>query len=676
MTKRLFSLIVCVFTLVSPLANSQSQQRVKTDLADKYYRQALYFYFQGEPVNALTQVERTKLRFGQLNDHTRLLQAGLQVSLGLHTQAQQSLLQFNHNYLNDTDGQEGQRAPELLLVAQLSLAEQFIEQGKNIEAQQTLASISVMYSRYHPQYTMLNQLAYWPGSGKLIVAEVDTSTAFDEPREDSLFTPYIQLNTALKFIENGDFMQAVDLLNVLKVSTWFAREQTFWQLLFSSALLSFDNASLIDSTPSATEKQSQGINDYAQLLLAQVYVLQEKYESAYFELQSFPQHSPYRESALYLFALAAQESKRYTSAFNIFSLLHKQYPYSHLSWQAGELLAEQLTEQQSLAHGLQAYQLLETFYQQRLTELDGFEQLPYQNIDTANSIWLKQALQSASLSHLYQELVEVAALTKKLQSLQAKSHWLAETISLNQQRKSLLLTSQKHKKQQVLINNLTQQRNELADKLSAVNRVNVINKKTQGNNIQIFGTAFANDVERQWLKRINKSKRSLSYISKHSDKSSVKQQTKLTDYQHRLNRVQGLLKWQLNQQFPERAWQHKKQLKTIDTLLADTQRQQEKNLAMSQSQHSLSKLIEQQLQGSAQVKRLLAKSHQLHEDITSNITNTVNQFIKQERQLIAQHQLSTKRAMANIIETMTVNDSKVEQQLKLSISPQKTEARP
>lgn len=663
-TKRLFFIIVCGLISVNAQANDHEPERVKTDLPNKYYRQALYFYFQGDTINALSEVERTELRFGQLDNKTRLFQAGLQVSLGLHTQAQQSLLAFNINqHNNSVDEQQNLVAPELLLVAQLSLAEQLIEQGKTAQAQQVLANISAVNNSYYPQYRMLSQLAYWPEEGKLLSVTAE-SKANNKSNKDVLYSPYIQLNNALKFIENAQYQQAVDLLQQLKVSTWFVSEATFWQTLFSADLFSFGNDTS-DNILSAGEEQSQAINDYAQLLLAQVYVQQENVEAAYFELQSFPQNSPYSESALYLFAYAAEESKHYTSALNLFSLLHKQYPYSHLGWQAGELLAEQITEQKSLAHGLQVYQVLEEFYQQRLTELTAFEKTNYQRNSSPKSIWLEQALQSPSLSHLYQELAQVAALTEKLQALQQKSYWLAETITLNQQRKAALLAEQKQNKQQVLINNLVQQRDELAKKLAVAVNPPVMSIKAQSNSIEVLGKEFANDVERQWLKRIEAGKRNLIYIHEHSKADNTKQQANIIEYQQRLDRVEKVLKWQLNQKFPQRAWQHQQQLHTIDTLLAATKSQQEKILTISQSQHSLSTLIEKQAQGATSVQALLIKSQRLQDVITNNITNTVTQYINKERQTLAQHLLSTKRAMATILEAMASNDNKVEQQLRL-----------
>ena len=70
--------------------------------------------------------------------------------------------------------------------------------------------------------------------------------------------------------------------------------------------------------------QGQAIQDYAQLLLAQIYISQQRYELAFSELKAFPGESPYEESALFLFAFASQQVNQQDIAFNLLSLLYKK----------------------------------------------------------------------------------------------------------------------------------------------------------------------------------------------------------------------------------------------------------------------------------------------------------------------------------------------------------------
>jgi len=285
------------------------QGLLKTDFADKYYRQALFYYFQGNSSAALTEVARAELRLGELSETSSLFKAGLQLSLGLRSKAVQSLLAFKQKYLN-ANTKQSQNAKELLLIALLSLSEQFIAQGKMIQAQEILANISSVSARYYSQYAMLSQLAYWPEEVDLVEVHIEAQDSSrnvnnsnkESPEiNDGLFSPYIQLNNSLRYIEQEQFEQAITLLKTLKESTWFAAELTFWQALFSADFFSSTTPSLNDGQE-IQKRQSSAINDYASLLLAQIYVQQNQFELAFFELKAFPQHNPYSESALYLFA--------------------------------------------------------------------------------------------------------------------------------------------------------------------------------------------------------------------------------------------------------------------------------------------------------------------------------------------------------------------------------------
>ena len=63
-------------------------------LEDKLYRQALYFYFIGNYGEALKQISLNRQRFNSQSSQSRLFEAGLQVTVGLHHQARQSLYQL------------------------------------------------------------------------------------------------------------------------------------------------------------------------------------------------------------------------------------------------------------------------------------------------------------------------------------------------------------------------------------------------------------------------------------------------------------------------------------------------------------------------------------------------------------------------------------------------------
>lgn len=682
----------------------------KTSLQTKYYQQALYYYFQGDYVNALSIMAQSKLRLKSLDQTSLLFEAGLQVSFGLQEEAKKSLLALDVLLSNTAEQgvllkksvaqnhttRIGNKSDveTLLVITLLSLSEQFITQGENTQAQQTLSKITKISPTYFPQYQVLSQLAYWPATPNLIsispLPHDDSISQQKSVGNDIAHSPYIQLNKALRFIEAQKFQQASALLESIKNMHWQAPEKTFWQLLFSNddsfnekstsdqmANSVSNSSNLLSAKKTMEQRQYQAINDYARLLLAQLYVQQAQYEKAFYELKVFPQHSPYTESALFLFAFSAQQIKQYTISLSLLSLLHQQYPYSNLGWQAGELMASQVVEQKGLAQGWQAYQSVELFFVKRAVNLKQFEQNFSRTEDLLafsitpsdenaisylpSNIWLQQAMEEPTLNNLYQQLIELSALNLQLQKLQDKNDWLVQTIALNKQRKMRIAASQQVITQQALFEQLTIKREDLASVL----------------NLALFdpqrnGFAFANETEQVLLDRINRSKKSLVYITDDSVKKTVRAEyADIADYQQRLARVEAVLTWQLKQQFPERAWQHKQQLAALDKSLQTVEILQNKVIALTDNNPSimnstsLPMIVERQQQGNIQLQSLIIELQQLQSKVSLKIREKVVHYIENQKHLLAKHLLTTRSAMANVLEKMSEQDGKIESQLNL-----------
>lgn len=654
--KTVYISLVLIVTAPYVLANN-NQSAVKTDIADKYYRQALFYYFQQNAPRALIELSRAELRLGELNRSSRLFKAGLQVSMGMESQAQQSLVDFNAQ--QSDGGLAPNNAQELLQVALLSLTEQFLAQGNRQEAQETLLTILEILPQYYAQYAMLNQLAFWPEQPSLL--PIVSNVQVDEKQiEDDLYSPYIQLNNALRYIEQEEELSAINLLKQIKQHNWFAKEATFWQKLFSTNLFSLTQEAVYIKQSQSQKNQSDAINDYARILLAQVYIKQNDFEQAFYELKGFPQHSVFSEYSLYLFALSAQETKHFTRALNLLTLLHDKYRYSHLGWQAGELLSKQITEQQSLEQGLYAYQKLEAFYQQRLSELQTFKQEQHLSDKNIDSAWLLKAIKDPALSHLYQMLEETNVLISQLKGLQNKNDWLAETISLNEQKKIAILASNQHVSEQKQLAGFYNQRNQIAKKINVVPQASAVTSLA----IDFERVKpFANKKERQWLKRINQAKQNIHFIEEH-DKSDTSQGD-IADYQARLMRIEGVLNWQLHQAYPARYWSHKLQLSQLDKLLVQAKNQQDNIQRLSESSRSLAKLKMRQKKTESTNQGLLQSAIQLRETLKQQLVIKLSVFAKDQDEILSQFLLNAKRAMANIVEQMIANDAKVEQQLLL-----------
>ncbi len=677
---------------ISIKANAEQVKLSKTALQDKYYRQALYYYFQGDYVRALSLLDHAELTFNTLTEKGLLFKAGLQVAQGLQQQGQQSLEKLvyaqQHNLQNDQtstirpSAKKNSEAKELFVVTLLALSEQYIEQGEQSLAQQTLQQIRQVPPHYDGQYQLLSQLAYWPDTPKTLIESLAKSQQLEQKTVDTneQYSPYIALNKALAFIEKKHYTEAIALLHNFKaLSVNSPHRKSFWSNLF---LWFNDKQNQNNQANDAQLIEQQALEDYARLLLAQVYVEQQNYDEAFLLLENFPQKSPYAESALFLFALASQEVKQYTMALNLFALLYQKYPYSPLGWQSAALLAKQISQQKSLAHGLKIYQDIEQFYLQQLAKLkqfkDGFDHhddlLTFATTDIKeieqalveitqqkklydtsawllinapqhyqpHSIWLQKALAQPQLKNAYQQLSDLKQLIASIEVLKIKLSELQQIITLNKQRDKKLLTSFSAQKYHDLITSFIAQR----DNLSAI-----LNAAKQQQNADIF----ADELEQKWLGRIEKSRQ---YIYK------IKTFRETEGYEKRLNRVAGVLAWQLQQQYPQRLWQHQKQVKFLNQDLNQLMKQQQQVLFVSQNQPSLTgfSLRYQQLQ--QQINLLQQQVSQKQANVNSRIRSLIADHVAEQQSSLQGYLLNARREMANILEQMSAQDKKITRQLR------------
>jgi len=665
-------------------------------LEDKLYRQALYFYFIGNYGEALKQISLNRRRFNSQSSQSRLFEAGLQVTVGLHHQATQSLYQLQKKQtgadyaaanVDKTQESNSSTSPaQLTLIALLELAEQQIQQGDNKTARQTLSQISQVSNSYSDQYKILNQLAYWPElpTQSVVSPEENNDTAASNRQSSSV--AYIKLNRALLHMERGEFELAKPMLINIKNTFWQPPSKTFWQLLFTP--FSSDNEADFSEKFIDEKNQQQAVNDYAQLLLAQMYVKQERYEAAYYELKNFPQDSPYSESALFIFAFSAQKIKQNTLSFKLFNLMKDRFPYSNLGWQAALLLSTQVVEQMSLEEGMTSYQNAERLYQERLTGLAHFHEffvasedlltfspdkvsvaVPETKFDTeistetpmlffanksysTDSVWLQKALLDNELKADYQALIELDLIRVHLLAQQQKSQWLEDTLALNNKRKAKVFELQQQAHYRSIITELNNKKDRIAK---------IVTEAEAGQQ----GFAFANQAEEQWLVRIKESKQAIAFLDGNKN---------VDEYKKRVKRVEGVLNWQLNQELPERLWQHKKQLKEIDQLLADAEQQRNRFLALADSPSLLSGVGER-ISTSAADRQILLKDVATLRMMTSvKIQKNVQQFVNNQRNILEQHLLTSRHEMAAVLERMAKYDKRVERQL--ATPKKKTKAQP
>ncbi|GGQ26630.1 hypothetical protein [Shewanella litoralis] len=668
------ALLTCaLFTQQTVHAAEQTEgsATAKTDLEDKFYRQALYFYFAGDYGSALRQISLNRQRQGIDSDRSQLFEAGLQVAIGLHDQATQTLTRFEQNQTDTGNGSQAKSATspqELLLIALLQLTEQQIDQGDVETAKLTLGRITTVLPDYLEQYHVLSQLAYWPDTPPLTAQVQQKANSEDNTLATNSSAAYIALNQALLHMEQQQYSAAQPILIELKEQQWQAPEVNFWQKLFNP----FAQPDIFDANDQLKPEvqdallQQQAVNDYAKLLLAQLYVANQQYDLAYNELVDFPQQSPYAESALFLFAYSAQQQQQYDLSLKLLTLLQQQYPYSNLAWQAALLSAKQVSEQQSLAQGLTLYQQAEQLYLQKIAEIKQFGETfnDSKNImdfatkanDEQNALltpksdvlaliltqrfntdapWLKKALNDPLLATDYQTLLSLELLSDNIKTQQTNSQWLKDTLALNNQRQARVIEQQKQLAYREMLQSLTAQKQRIAD---------IIAQAEIEQNPQVF----ANPTQQQWLNRIDTSQATLNKLAS---------QRNTDDEQQRLDKVKGVLQWQLQSTFPQQLWQHKQSLKQLTEQLEMLELQASRFSDLSTNPRLLSNFDVRQQQTQTDINKMTFNIEALNLKTSREIRGKISIFTQQQQYTLQQLLLTSRHQMANVLEQMAQADN-------------------
>lgn len=694
-------------------------RKLSEHLSEKFYRQALYFYFQNQPELALRQLYINDEYFSKTPIHTSLFKAGLQISQGLHQEAQKLLTDLSINLSGDAEltNQVSQvksrfieensdsdriksnlQKEELMIIIFLQLAQQKIDQQESKAAKKFLNNIYFIPTKYLTQYYLLQQLIAWPQQPNInnLPLAPTSKKQLTALLNNNTQAPYLILNEALSAMSQQEYVLAEKKLEVLQNFRQQKKPNSFWLQLFSNVFSQKNYSPNSDlqkpsSTPDTIEQLEQqieqnGINHYAQLLYAQLYIEQGLFQQAYDQLNSFPKHTAFSEQALFLFGYSAFKLNKFSNSEAILNTLITDYPYSTFTQQAWALSAEQYIVQNNNHVALDRYLQIEKYYQNKQQELTAFKNTLNTEDDLLNfyqihnikdlklkkdaskhEIWLKASLQHAQVSTAYQQLLSVDVLTKQIEIQQNKSAWLANTIALNNTRQKKIRTSQSQVNYVDLLQQLTDKKAQLSTLLAnakvkvevkaKVKKKDQKTKSSHGNNSGVINLGdeklFANKIERKWLSRIDNSKSSLAFLQK----SKANATTDIDDYQQRLARVQGVLTWQLQQKFPERFWQSQQSLNEFEKLHRKTMQQYKRVDGLLSQKNVIKDLSSKHLLLANNITSLLVKTQQLKRRLNKVLLAQNQLFIENEQRKIQQFLLFNQRAMASVIESLNQQEA-------------------
>lgn len=613
-----------------------TQSNTDAALLQADYRQALYYYFQGDFYNALSQIALIEQRYplglkgiSEPGVDPELLKGGMSLAWGLEDQAKQifeSLLAVDSG---DQVTSEQTRAQAWQL-----LAKALYQKQQYPAAAKALQFLSPELAAEYLDQQSQDELWYLKSQlSGLLSNAYDPEQLRQQMSVDSLYRQYVTYNQALASLEQGQQQQGLALLEELSGKPRSVMDSLFFT--WFSPLYAKDE-----------EEEKLALRDRANLTLGYAYLQQELRPQAKQAFEKVRLDSLDSQAALLGLGWSAAYAKEYQIALSIWDNLKHSSPASEYvleSYLASAYVYEQaFAPTQALAElgqGLHHFQseLVALHSMQEVTSHDSYL-LSLANMQQDQQVAVEKGLYFATIMSDSAFVSSLTVLQENLQLRQILSNWQDELASfrlmLVERRIEMQNRIDSLKDHQSLdkLTDFQQQREQLSSLIAQA-------QQAGGQGLLTSSAALA------WQQRLAKAMLTEQTIQ--LTKKNLGQPALTADYQKRLQRIRGLLLWQDQEDFSERLWDAKKELVAVDELLAQTLKQRQ-NLVSLLSQSPEYNQQEQQIAALQQRvdEQLLASDSlqvQLLEQMKILFKDKLQQHINQLNDYIVQAQLAVVR---------------------------------
>ncbi|GAC15556.1 hypothetical protein GLIP_2935 [Aliiglaciecola lipolytica E3] len=592
-----------------------SVQKCETVMLDKAYQEILYFYFQQDFYQALTQFEviqqacpNALSQISQPGVDPNLLKGGISLAYGLEEQAADI---FNQLLVQVA-------TPETQTQAWFLLGKSLFEKQQYELASSILNKINVNSADEHLQTQDKDQWLYiqsqlfnWQNTQSTNVAR-DNSYWLTELSEDSVYRQYVIYNQGLAQLQSNQYVQAVDTLEQLGTA----------QTSILDTFLGGWWSPLTD----VDQTEMDALRDRANLTIGYAHLKNQQGLKALNAFNRVRLDSLDTDSALLGYGWAAAQREEYQIALSAWQKLQsmpRSNEYIMESYLASAYAFEQAFAptqalnnlQRGLKRFAQEKQMLQS-HQQSIN--DQF----FLNL-AKNKDWSKQIPSHLSEVMLSKDFRNQMTWLEESLALQARfDDWQQRLLTFN-----LMLDERQQeslKRQQAL------KQNDLLSKLAEYEALRDSLKATLANaNLQ--PRILANEEELAWQARLDRAQQ------RHKDITegwlALNQKPLKPRYQARLQRLEGIMIWNAAESLAKRRWQAQKLLNEVDTLIAKTAKQQAQLVA----QLNQTPEYQSQRQRIMQLQQDLAVQQERNQALqTQHLANLNVLFIEQINQQIAQ----------------------------------------
>jgi tetratricopeptide (TPR) repeat protein len=661
-------LLSCCLTLPVIAADSidndaAPEQKV---MLEKHYQQALYAYFQGDVLTALSQFSLLEQRYPQglahIPDYLRkqdiepeLLKGALSLSYGIEDQA----AEIFQRLLADYDSAEKRTQAWFLLGLTYYRQEQWQKASASFKQITEAQASDYLDVQGHDQWIYLQaQLrSLYPDlngvQGNIAISESDKNYWQQALSADSIYHYYLQYNQALATLESGDVQLAIRQLEdlITQPNRGFSQFVRTWlsPLMTESSLTSEEQVE-------AQQQEVYGVLDRAKLTLAYVLLQQDQPQQAYRIFSQIRREGLDGEAAVLGYGWAAAKSDELQNALGIWQSLIQQPRYSEYRLEAYLASAyayeKAYAPRQSVATlraGLARFDeaLLElSEARQYVSQASFLLQLAYDFEPSQPALIKPTSPKSEALRLLVNQLGVSNQFRHHLSALQ-QTQILESRLTDWQQRMAyydLMLDEREEQRLQrahLMLQNqifaqlprLVEQRDELAQTL--------MKAEQQGDAEVLMAPQF-----HQWVARLHEAQQRLQKIE--TLKAQLQQPALKAEYAARLKRIRGTLVWLASEAYPDNRRQAQKALAELDQTLDKANKQQNQLLLELQDRPDYAAQRQQVAAIALRIEQQLQKSRELQRDLVTTLKHELTQLIDQQQDKVKDYILQAQLALVRL----------------------------
>lgn len=570
-----------------------------------------YHYLNGDFPTAMNQLEQWRHTDEALADEARIMEAAMLLSLGLHENARQVFEEIQQAGTNKASGRSW-----------FYLSRRYFELGEFDRVLDALdkASTSNLDERFISEALFMKVSSLLElGLQKQAQAVLKTM-----PRDD-IWTGFARHNFILAMMDGNTSGRGFEML---------VEDATFY-------------------LPKTEE--ARNLKDRINLITGMFYLDGGKNRAAEKHLKQVSLAGPYTHAALLQYGWSKVEQWQYEEALQ---------PWRELQVRFNKFDPEVMESMVGVPHVLELMnaqtQALKTYevMEERFIAMDSRLMKVQQGLPKGNwiELWVSQ---QNGLDWGWQAVVEdeislddTTAVLKNLLSKDAyvsqlnefRDVWILQQY-LSEKENALTLWQELVKKREksALQSDARQQLNQFSQALNQARKQrDYLQSQLERSRNEKF--AFPAAIQGAHIQRIGQSSKSIESLMASDNKTR-----KLTDYQERWRRVQGILAWQMNETKPAREWQLKKELFQLQEIISDAERQLiEAKVAMIWSPGSWQGL-EERISGLLnQVSVLRKKADQSLLSSRQSLVAIAGEYIQAERLRIRDYLGQTRLSIARL----------------------------